>query len=57
MENRVWSKTDVDAEYIIWLTVGPQPTDTAILIPFLKIIGEHLIFKYFEIVADDWYEI
>ncbi|MDU4752748.1 MAG: hypothetical protein E6X86_17205 [Clostridium butyricum] len=53
----MWSKTDVDAEYIIWLTVGPQPTDTAILIPFLKIIGEHLIFKYFKIVADDWYEI
>jgi hypothetical protein len=26
----------VDSEYITWLTVGPQPTDTNTLIPFLK---------------------
>ena len=26
----------VDSEYVTWLTIGPQPTDTATLIPFLK---------------------
>ena len=26
----------VDAEYITWLTIAPQPTDTTTLIPFLK---------------------
>ena len=26
----------VDSEYITWLTIGPQPTDTTTLIPFLK---------------------
>ena len=26
----------VDSEYIVWLTVGPQPTDTTTLIPFIK---------------------
>lgn len=28
----------VDAEYITRLTVGPQPTDTTTLIPFLNSI-------------------
>ena len=36
----------VDAEYITWLTVGNQPTDTATLIPFLKGMEENLNFKY-----------
>lgn len=36
----------VDAEYIVYLTVGPQPTDTTTLIPFLKSIEDHLNFKY-----------
>ena len=31
---------NVDAEYITWLTVGPQPTDTTTLIPFLKSKGD-----------------
>ena len=26
----------VDSEYIVWVTSGPQPTDTTTLIPFLK---------------------
>ena len=30
----------VDAEYISWLTVGPQPTDTTTLIPFLKVCNK-----------------
>ena len=46
----------VDSEYITWLTVGPQPTDTTILIPFLKSMEEHLNFKYLKIVADAGYE-
>ena len=46
----------VDSEYITWLTVGPQPTDTTTLIPFLKSMEEHLNFKYLKIVADAGYE-
>ena len=46
----------VDAEYIVWLTVGPQPTDTTTLIPFLKSMKEYLNFKYLKIVADAGYE-
>lgn len=46
----------VDAEYITWLTVGPQPTDTTTLIPFLESMEEHLNFKYLNIVADAGYE-
>lgn len=36
----------VDSEYITWLTIGPQPTDTTTLIPFLKDAQKHLKFKY-----------
>ena len=46
----------VDSEYITWLTIGPQPTDTTTLIPFLKQMQEHLNFKYLKIVADSGYE-
>ncbi|NBH15661.1 IS1182 family transposase [Lachnospiraceae bacterium] len=46
----------VDSEYITWLTIGPQPTDTTTLIPFLKEMEEHLAFKYKKIVADAGYE-
>lgn len=46
----------VDSEYIVWLTVGPQPTDTPTLIPFLKSMEHHLSFKYKKIVADAGYE-
>lgn len=46
----------VDAEYITWLTIGPQPTDTTTLIPFLEKMEENLDFKYLKIVADAGYE-
>ena len=46
----------VDSEYITWLTIGPQPTDTTTLIPFLKEVEEYLKFKYKNITADAGYE-
>lgn len=46
----------VDSEYITWLTIGPQPTDTTTLIPFLKDAQQHLKFKYKNITADAGYE-
>lgn len=46
----------VDSEYITWLTIGPQPTDTTTLIPFLKDMEEHLAFKYKKITADSGYK-
>lgn len=46
----------VDSEYVVWLTIGPQPTDTTTLIPFLKDMETHLDFKYKKIVADAGYE-
>ena len=46
----------VNSEYITWLTVGSQPTDTTTLIPFLKSMEENLNFKYLKIVADARYE-
>lgn len=46
----------MDSEYITWLTIGPQPTDTTTLIPFLKEAEEYLDFKYKNITADAGYE-
>ena len=46
----------VDAEYVTWLGIYPNPTDTLTLIPFLKDMEEHLSFKYKNIVADAGYE-
>ena len=46
----------VDSEYITWLTINPNPTDTKTLIPFLKDMEQDLGFKYTEIVADAGYE-
>ena len=46
----------VDSEYITWLTIGSQPTDTTMLIPFLKDAQEYLKFKYKNITADAGYE-
>lgn len=46
----------VDSEYITWLTIGPQPTDTTTLIPFLKDAEQHLKYKYKNITADAGYE-
>lgn len=46
----------IDSEYIAWLTVGDQPTDTNTFIPFLKRMEEFIKFKYKKIVADAGYE-
>ena len=46
----------VDSEYIVWLTIGPQPNDTTTLIPFIKSMEAHLNFRYENIVADAGYE-
>lgn len=46
----------VDSEYITWVTIGPQPTDTTTLIPFLESIEEQAGFKYSKITADAGYE-
>lgn len=46
----------VDSEYIVWLTISLNPTDTPTLIPFLKVMERNLIFKYLKIVADSGYE-
>lgn len=46
----------VDSEYVTWLTVGPDPTDTTTLIPFLKRMESYLEFKYKKVVADAGYE-
>ncbi|MDS0528584.1 IS1182 family transposase [Clostridium sp. SHJSY1] len=46
----------VDSEYITWLSIGPQPTDTTTLIPFLESMEKNLNFKYSKIVADAGYE-
>lgn len=46
----------VDGEYITWLTLGPSPTDTTTLKPFLLETEEYLDFKYTKIVADAGYE-
>jgi len=46
----------VDSEYIVWLTIGDQPTDTTTLIPFIKSMEDFLKFKYKKITADAGYE-
>lgn len=46
----------VDSEYIVWLGVGPQPTDTTTLKPLLEEMGRFLGIKYHKIVADAGYE-
>jgi hypothetical protein len=46
----------VDAEYVTWAAIGPQPTDTTTLIPFLKAMEGHLPFQYEKIIADAGYE-
>lgn len=46
----------VDSEYVVWAMVGPQPTDTTTLVPFLNETREYLNHKYEKIVADSGYE-
>lgn len=46
----------VDSEYIVWLTVGPQPTDATTLIPFLKDMEKNLGIRYKKVTTDAGYE-
>ena len=46
----------VDSEYITWIGIYQNPTDTLTLIPFLKDMEQNLSFKYKNIVADAGYE-
>lgn len=48
----------VDSEYIVWLTIGPQPVDTTTLIPFLEEMEKQLPtgLEYKKIVTDAGYE-
>jgi hypothetical protein len=45
-----------DSEFITWASVGPQPTDTTTLIPFLQDMEKHLQRRYPNVVADAGYE-
>jgi hypothetical protein len=46
----------VDAEYVVWVNEGSQPTDTTTLIPFLEDFAQYVPQKYKNIVADAGYE-
>lgn len=48
----------VDSEYIVWLTLGPQATDTSTLLPFLDGLEGQLgwLFHYKRVVTDAGYE-
>ena len=46
----------VDSEYVTWLGIYQNPTDTLTLIPFLKDMERYTLFKYKNIVADAGYE-
>ena len=46
----------IDAEYIVWISAGPQCTDTTMLIPFLESLQGNLKRIYEKIIADSGYE-
>lgn len=46
----------VDAEYVVWITAGPQPNDTTTLIPFLNEQETFFPYRYNKVVADSGYE-
>lgn len=46
----------VDSEYVVWITSGPQPTDTTTLIPFLESLKKSVGHVYPNVVADSGYE-
>ena len=46
----------VDAEFIVWVTAGPQPTDTPTLLPFLADMEQHTGWRYPRVIADAGYE-
>ncbi|KZL88996.1 transposase DDE domain protein [Clostridium magnum DSM 2767] len=45
-----------DAEYIVWISAGPQCTDTTILIPFLEGLRRNQRRIYKNIIADSGYK-
>lgn len=45
-----------DAEYIVWISAGPQCTDTTMLIPFLEGLRQNQKRIYEKIIADSGYE-
>lgn len=45
-----------DSEFVTWATVGPQPTDTTTLIPFLQELERYTNKRYRNVVADSGYE-
>ena len=46
----------VDAEYIVWLQLSPNPSDMLTAVPFLKEINQQFSFRYRNIVLDSGYE-
>ena len=48
----------VDSEYVVWVRVGPERTDTTTLIPFLENLNGQLgwLFSYKKVTADAGYE-
>ena len=46
----------IDAEYVVWVTEGPQPTDTTTLIPFLQEFERYFHTSYANVIADAGYE-
>jgi len=45
-----------DAEYVVWVSVGPQCTDTTMLITFLDSLLENQKRMYKKVIADSGYE-
>ena len=45
-----------DAEFIVWADIGPQTTDTGMLIPFLEGMKQYVPNRYENLVADAGYE-
>lgn len=48
----------MDSEYVVWVTIGPECTDTTTLIPFLENLNGQLgwLFTYKKVSADAGYE-
>ncbi|WP_227835093.1 MULTISPECIES: hypothetical protein [unclassified Clostridioides] len=47
----------VNSEYMVWVSLVHQLTNTTALIPFLKFIDDYTKFKYPKIIADAGYEV
>jgi Transposase and inactivated derivatives len=45
-----------DAEYVVWISAGPQCTDTTMLIPFLEGLRQNQKRIYEKIITDSGYE-